>query len=563
MSRAALNSNAQTSGTELFDCGDFFDSAGNIQAVAGYTGRKINRSTGVTNIAYAKDSTGGVSVSGTYTFTNRYVGIDIEKDTAWNFTGIPEMVLEIGFDPLTNGCDQSYTGFKVCLMYDSGTTETNFLWNTNNVLGPSAAPKQGRMTIRFQLSDFSVAAGAKSVAEVIAATKRIQIRCYAEGFADPTSALINASFRVRRLYSMPRQRAKLAFSFDDFHPSVVTFVKPIFDSYGWVGAVGACGGPISNPTAYGLTSEVDMASPAQVTTLHNAGWSVANHTLEHRGLVDRLSLSSYTATGHALGDRIAVLSSRYANDRAVGEPITIAYGADPKWCNTYTILAVTDDGLAWGNDGSGTIAIQLPAAPNLTSGMGYMWAEPPDGFEAHLVAQLDSNKAYCLSQGWTRGSDIVIYPYGAISPAIKPLLAARGYRAARSVRYQFDCVVGGSLDGITNYEIGGLPTFGGWFDPYDLPIIYIDDASADFDTAAELLAMVDRVIADGGVCLPYGHAFTGSGASNYETAEATAFFAGVRQRELQGLIDVVGLSELVDIITDESSGRISTNRLVA
>ena len=562
MTRAAVpNPNRLRSGTELFDFADFFDSNGNIQAVSGFTGRKKNDSSGVTNIVYTKE-TDSVKMSASYNNSTRYVGVEIEKDTAWDLTNVNDLLVEIGFDPQSNGCDGGAFGFRILLMYDSGTTSTNYLWSSATWLSAAQVPKQGKMCVRHKISDFAVANGTKTIAEVLAATKRIGIRLYATGYA-PSGGTIDCNMRVRRLYANARQRPKLAFSFDDFHPSVVTFVKPIFDAYGWVGAVGACGGPISSPATYGLTGGTNIATPAQVTTLHDAGWDVTNHTWEHRSLTDRLSLATYTASGHALGDRIAVLNTKFSTTRAVNDSITIAYGIDPTWCGTFTILAKTDGGAAWPTDTEGTITIQLPAAPNLTSGFGFLYAEPPAGWEAHLAAQLDANATYLASQGWTRGSDIVIYPFGGVSPALKPLIEARGYRAARGTGYVWSPYYGGALAGISNYEMGGLSTFSGWFDKYELPIIFIDDAVADFDTATELLAMVDRVIAEGGVCMPYGHTFTGSGSSNYETAEATAFFAGVRQRELQGLIDVVGLSELVDIITDEASGRIPTSRLSA
>lgn len=548
MTRAALNANAMTSGTELFDFADFFDSGGNIQSVSGFTGRKKNDSSGVTNIVYTKE-TDSVKMEASFSNNTRWIGIEIEKDTAWDFTNVKDLLFEIGYDPQSNGCDAGAFGIRVLLMYDSGTTNTNFLWSSTTWLSSAQVRKQAKMCLRQLTSDFIVAGGTKTVAEVLAATKRIGVRFYVSGYAGD-SGTIDVNMRLRRVYSNARQRPKLAFSFDDFHPSVNTFVKPIFDSYGWVGAVGACGAIISDPTTYGMTGGTNIATPAQVTELHDAGWDITNHTWEHRALTDRLSLNTYTATGHALGDRIAVLSDKFATTRAVNDQITIAYGLDPKWTGTFTILEKTEDGSAWPNDTEGTITIQLPAAPNLTTGFGFLYAEPPAGWESHLAAQLDANAAYMAAQGWTRGSDIVIYPFGAVSPALKPLIEARGYLAARGTNFVWNPVYNGSLAGVSHYEMGGYATFAGWMDKYDLPIIWIDDASSDFDTATELLAMVDRVIADGGICFPYGHAFTGTGSSNYETAEATAFFAGVRQRELQGLIDVVSLSELVDSITD-------------
>lgn len=562
MSRATLNSNAQTSGTELFDFADFFDSNADIAVVSGYTGRKKADSSGVTNVVYTKEAD-SVKMAASYDNTTRWIGPEVEKDTAWDLTSVHTLLLELGFDPQSSGCDAGAFGFRIMLMYDSGTTTTNFAWSQITWFSAAQVPKQGKMCVRHRTSDFAVANGAKTLAEILANTKRIGIRMYASGYA-PSGGTIDCNMRVRRLYANARQRPKLAFSFDDFHPSVVTFVKPIFDSYGWVGAVGACGGPISDPTTYGLTGGTNIATPAQVTTLHDAGWDVTNHTWQHRSLTDRLSLSSYTASGHALGDRIAVLNTKFSVGREVNDSITIAYGIDPTWLGTFTILDKADGGAVWPTDTEGTITIQLPAAPNLTSGFGFLYAEPPAGWEAHLAAQLDANAAYLASQGWTRGSDIVIYPFGSVSPALKPLIEARGYRAARGTGYVYAPYYGGSFVGISNYEIGGYTTFSGWFDKYELPIIFIDDAASDFDTAAELLAMVDRVIADGGVCMPYGHTFTGSGASNYETAEATAFFAGVRQRELQGLIDVVGLSELVDSITyAKPASRPSADRVAA
>lgn len=562
MTRAAVpNPNRLRSGTELFDFADFFDSSGNIQAVSGFTGRKKNDSSGVTNIVYTKEAD-SVKMEASYNNNTRWVGIEIEKDAAWDLTNVRDLLFEIGYDPQSNGCDGSAFGFRVLLMYDSGTTNTNFIWSSTTWLSSAQVRKQGKMCVRQLTADFTVAGGAKTVAEVLAATKRIGIRFYVSGYAGD-SGTIDVNMRLRRVYANARQRPKLAFSFDDFHPSVNTFVKPIFDSYGWVGAVGACGAIISDPATYGMTGGTNIATPAQVTELHSAGWDVTNHTWQHRALTDRLSLDTYTASGHGLGDRIAVLNTKFATSYAVNDQITIAYGIDPKWTGTFTILAKADAGSAWPNDTEGTITIQLPAAPNLTSGFGFLYAEPPAGWESHLAAQLDVNADYLAAQGWTRGTDIVIYPFGAASPALKPLIEARGYRAARGTNFAWSPVYGGSLTGISNYEMGGLSTFSGWFDEYDLPIIWIEDSSSDFDTATELLAMVDRVIAEGGVCMPYGHTFTGSGSSNYETAEATAFFAGVRQRELQGLIDVVSMSELVDSITDEASGRIPTSRLSA
>jgi hypothetical protein len=280
----------------------------------------------------------------------------------------------------------------------------------------------------------------------------------------------------------------------------------------------------------------------ELRELHGRGWTIANHTWEHKQVADRFIPATMT------GANASTVSS-YAISRPAGSIVDVVEASDVRMIGQWAVTSssVTNNDPSNVAYGTGNIGFTVATAPGDTVPQCY--ARVPGMTDQQVIDNyLNRNREWCIANGLVRGSDLAIYPNGTAPRFLWPALSANGYRAARSTRINYRQTVSPTVFG-TYMDISGLHTIDGWVSEYDLPIFWIDagGTATMWDTAAEFLAHVDNCIASGGgTLMPYGHAFTGTGANNYSPTEAAALFAGIRDREMDGLLEVVGFDRWLE-----------------
>jgi hypothetical protein len=431
----------------------------------------------------------------------------------------------------------------VLLCGDAGTATTNFFWTTPAVLRDNNVTKQRKGTVRIPIADLAVGGGTPNLNSI----RRIQIRIYPGSYHVDTTGF---NMKIRRVYADLKQKSKIVFSFDDCQETVYDFVRPIFDRNGWKASVGVNGAAMLSGirNTYKSTKRFTLE---ELKALHDSGWDIANHTWDHTPLGDRNSYVSNVGLNF-------VMSSKYAIRYNPGDQITIMESPDRTYNGTFTITAtnVTDTNINSVNYGEGTISITLPATPVQTAGVIGFSAVPKQTLQQTVDEYCNRNRDWCHQNGMTNGDDIFIYPNGIAPRIYQSVLAENGYRLARSTRDQFMWDSSSAEFGVSNAQSDSLITYDGWFDQYDLPMLWIDDGRSFVDTAAEILALIDKGIATGGTMFPYGHSFkstttvgtgtTSGSSSDYRPDQAALLFAGIKERELDGLVEIITFSEFAD-----------------
>lgn len=517
--------------------------------------------------------------SGAVTATQRSFGAAVEnKATVWDFSATTYLHFELETPPdLVDVMGEGYC-IRVSLCGDSGTTFTNYLY-TNPSIFTGGQSKTGKYCVRVPISDIT---GTSGTPPALSAIKKIVISCF------PLSgSSVNLSSRfgigIRRIYADYKpEKSPVIFSFDDGHPSVYDYIFPLFNKYGWTASVGLNGfyyKSLSSLSSNNGGTNTHM-SINQLKTLHAAGWCMSNHTYLHKALVDRIRYSA-DQTGVATG------VYRYSSDYAAYYRKMLDIGATPyidiKSANLKELIGrfkvvgakISSSANAQNIDyplyyGAGTIDIEFGFTfyndTGHTTSQNFIFACVAGKTEREVVTDyLDVNRNWALDHGLWRGSDIVIYPNGAIAPFMYPFFKEAGYRAGRATRftYRYDSTQTAPADcpGALPYtEIDSLIIKNGWFDEFNLPVNTIlgDTSGANnwfYNSAltpevANWISGFNKQIANGGAVFPYGHAFLASinDGSSLPPLKADPLFQNIRNKELNGECVIMGFDDWLDSV---------------
>ena len=503
------------------------------------------------------------------------VRADIELLTPIDLSAVTNLCIEVEYPNEDDGTINLFTGFRLLLGSDVGSW-TNFSW-FNPKYNTQGFERNYKHIFLIPLSLFESAGG---LGVTLSSVRRLGIWMYQE--ATKTGLSSKSSVIIRNVYADLKQEPKATFIADDGIRNEITTIAKVMQGAGVPMSIGI------NAAYVGDTNLVQggqtYASWPEFLQFQANGGTILNHGYTHRGFCDRLLyVSKYVTsatpstvngaftivkeegafgklykgngtTAVAIYDLTSanqqIVTTAYVN-RNIGDTITLKGGGDKLLCGTFTIDAVFSKNLTFPNDLDGALAITLPTAPYFqeTNGnnYGYFYAPPPEGYESFVVNDLVRNRTECAARGITEGMNDLIAPSGAFHADIIPYLKAHGFRSCRTTRFQIIAQAGAGRTDIT-----GIHTYKDWYDEFQFPVLWLDDASG-LKTAVEVLGRIDRSVSVG--CAhtdAYMHQCTlplltsTGGGSNFEVAELYAIAGGVAQRQASGSVEFEDYSEFVD-----------------
>lgn len=463
-----------------------------------------------TGAAVSKAADNAVRCTWTSATSAQYMGCKYEHPTGtWDLSEAWREGFSIGVDVGFPPGGVSTAAFdiylQVYLVNDSGTAFTNYV--RTGAMG-SGFNKLRRQFFFHNKVDFGSGAGTFNPAAV----KRIEIRalCNAAAVAFPVT------MDIYGFYVNAKSRTQVMLMWDDEFTSCYTegylgtTGRGLID-YGWKG------------TLYVLTNLVNESgrmTTANIQTLIDAGWSVGQHADEHNPLAYNLAITSSGTTATATGTTGSVDHGKLA-----GETITIADAFYPEYNGTFVIQTVPTS-LSFTYTMSGT-----PAA-TVSRGRPYMVEWQSDQWRKDRMNNartwMDANLT-----GHTKKH--MAYVNGGLNQNAVDIISGLGYLTARTV------------------DTGGWPSYGigNQVDSVDLLRLPSIDMS-NTATAASILASVDSCIKYGSSVCIYGHLLvtTPTLTTEFSLAQWDLLLAGLRARELNGLIDIVTIEQFYTGLTN-------------
>lgn len=239
----------------------------------------------------------------------------------------------------------------------------------------------------------------------------------------------NSFVTLDSLWLMPRTQPTTCLIFDD------GYVTQYNEGAEYLGRFGLQGTMAVTATLVGTTN---FCTTAQLAQLYAEGWDLINHANTHfnanQKTTNGICLSQSGASplllngsvGSAVFDapRCITLTTAAAD---TGRPFTVT-GLDANGAAQTAVLygrnaGTTVSETVWTKIASITYTGSLAGA--ITVGTTYSYAE--------IFAEYGACKQYLLSNGWTRGSNLAVYPTGASNILVDQAMSDLGITAARTV----------------------------------------------------------------------------------------------------------------------------------
>lgn len=489
-----------------FTAGGFPDPVATGSAGAGDRLVYDNFSANALNRTYTIDGNGlGIHFNGAT--TGQVAHISYRPATPFDLSR--DDFLAVEFDVLEGQGDFANI-LQVYLTTQTGTTYTNY--GRRSLNSPSdKIPRRQVAVIRFSESGWTLTSGGPTGFPTnMQSVGKIDFNVTVQA----ASTGGNSRTYIRRVW-VGKNRTKVMFSYDDAHEAQETIVAPMLTAAGFKATLCASSGYIN--TANKLTD-------AMLSSLYNThGWDFGLQ--QTRDTTDIFLNRAASGSGLTRSGSVATWTNTVGTHLLTsGQNVTIAGAVEPEWNATFGPITVVD---------TGTFTFPC-AGTETTPATGYITTRRMSDQRIKDIIEFERN--FYASRGFPRGGNFLAYSNGIVGELVLDAVASAGVVMARS----------------TNTGAAPMTRI---FDPRGSTprsMLMLPAGAMDQATAATVLTYVDAAILRGCSIHLYGHnvaAGVGTGTSlTMDSAELQSLVDGLKTRQQDGLLDVVTVSEFLDLV---------------